>query len=76
AAAMDLNPSWIYANVLFHKTELEGAMLLGRIDRGVGVMLEPKLIKALKRFMAQADESDGKSVVDDQTEAARRLRDL
>lgn len=76
AAAMDLSPSWIYANALFHKTELEGAMLLGRIDRGVGVMLEPKLIKALKRFMAQADESDGKSVVDDQTEAARRLRDL
>ncbi len=76
ASAMDLNPSWIYANLLFYKTELDCAMLLGRVERGVGAMLGPKHIRALKRFMAQADEAEGKSAVDAETEAARCLRDL
>lgn len=75
AATMDLNPSSVYANVLFYKTELECGTLVGRAERGVGVMLKPEHIKALGRFMAQADESEGMSVVDE-TEAARRLRDL
>ncbi|MCK1597952.1 hypothetical protein [Bradyrhizobium sp. 164] len=73
AAAMDLNPSSIYANVIFYKSELDCAMLLGRVERGVGVMFEPKHIKRLKRFMSLADASDG---VDAETEAARALRDL
>lgn len=76
AAAIDLNPSSVYANLLFYKTELDCAMLLGRVERGVGVMLKPKHIKVLKRFMAQADEAEGKSAVDSETEAARALRDF
>ncbi|MCX7321288.1 MAG: hypothetical protein NT113_18005 [Hyphomicrobiales bacterium] len=76
ASAMDLNPSSVYANVLFYKTALDCAMLLGRVERGVGAMLGPDHIKALKRFLAQADEADGESTVDEETEAARRLRDL
>lgn len=76
ASAMDLNPSSVYANVLVYKTELDCAMLLGRVQRGVGAMLGPEHIKALKRFVAQADEADGESTVDEETEAARRLRDL
>lgn len=75
ASAMDLNPSWIYANVLFYKTELDCAMLLGRVERGVGVMLRPKHIKRLKRFIAQADAVGGAGV-DAETGAARALRDL
>ncbi|MBC9880072.1 hypothetical protein G8O24_22330 [Bradyrhizobium sp. INPA01-394B] len=76
APAMDLNPSSIYANVLFYKSELDCAMLLGRVERGVGVMLGAKHITALGRFMAQADEAEGKTAVDAETEAARNLRDL
>lgn len=76
ASAMDLNPSQVYLNFLFYKTELDCAKLLGRVERGVGIMLGPNHIKRLKRFMAQADEADGKSAVDEETEAARRLRDL
>lgn len=76
AATMDLNPSSVYANVLFYKTELECGTLVGRAERGVGVMLKPEHIKALGRFIAQADESEGNSAVDDETEAARRLRDV
>lgn len=76
AAAMDLNPSGIYANVLFYKSELDCAMLLGRVERGVGVMFGSKHIKALKRFMTQADEAEGKVAVDAEAEAARCLHDL
>lgn len=76
ATAMDLNPSSIYANVLFYKSELDCAMLLGRVERGVGATLGPKHIKRLNRLMAQADEADGKAADDEETEAARCLRDL
>lgn len=76
ASAMDLNPSSVFANVLFYKAELDCAMLLGRVERGVGVMLGPKHVKALKRFMVQADEADGKAAADEQAEAARCLRDI
>lgn len=76
AAAMDINPSVVYANVLFFKRELDCAMYLGRIARGIGAMFEPTHIKALRRFMAQADEAGGQAVVDSHIEAARCLRDL
>lgn len=76
ASAMDLNPSQVYLNFLFYKTELDCAKLLGRVERGVGVMLGSRHIKRLKRFMAQADEAEGKSAVDEETEAARCLRDF
>lgn len=77
AASMDVNPSWVFTNVLFYKRELDCAMLLGRVERGVGAMLGPQHIVRLKRFMAQADESEDKdAVVDTESEAARFLRDL
>ncbi|MEY9136524.1 hypothetical protein ACVIWV_006958 [Bradyrhizobium diazoefficiens] len=76
AAAMDINPSGIYANVLFYKSELDCAMLLGRVERGVGVMFGSNHIKALKRFMTQADEAEAKIAVDAEIEAARCLRHL
>ncbi|MEW6395659.1 MAG: hypothetical protein AB1582_14070 [Pseudomonadota bacterium] len=76
AAAMAINPSGIYANVLFYKSELDCAMLLGRVERGVGVMFGSNHIKALKRFMTQADEAEAKIAVDAEIEAARCLRDL
>lgn len=76
AAAMDINPSSVYANVLFYQSELDCAMLLGRVERSVGVMLGSKHMKALKRFMVQADEAEDKNAVDAETEAARRLHDL
>jgi hypothetical protein len=76
AAAMDLNASSVYGNFLFYKTELDCAMYLGRAARGVGAMFEPKHIVALKRFLAQADEADGRDPVDLDIHAARRLRDL
>lgn len=76
AAAMDLNPSSAYANFLFYKSELDCAMLLGRVERGFGVMLGSKHIKALKRFRTQADEAEGEVAVDAEIEAARCLRAL
>jgi hypothetical protein len=76
AAAMDINPSAVYANVLFFKRELDCAMYLGRVERGVGALFEPTHIKALRRCMAQADEAEGQAVVDSHIEAARCLRDL
>lgn len=77
AASMDVNPSWVFTNVLFYKRELDCAMLLGRAERGVGVMLRSKQIKRLKRFMTQADEVEhGDVTVDAEIEAARHLRDL
>lgn len=76
ASAMDLNPSMIYANVLFYKTELDCAMHLSRVERGAGVMLGSKHIKALKRFMTRADEAEGEIAVDAEIEAARCLRAL
>jgi hypothetical protein len=75
AAAMDINPSQVYANVLFYKTELDCAMLLGRLERGVGVMLGPKHIKRLNRFMAQADAAGDDPGVDEEAEVAQCLRD-
>lgn len=76
AAAMDLNPSRVYANVLFYQSELDCAMQLGRADRGVGAMLGAHHIERLKRFMAQADEAEGKALLDPELDAARYLRDL
>jgi hypothetical protein len=76
AAAMDINPSWLFSNVLFYKCELDCAMQLGRAERGVSAILGPEHIKQLKRIMVQADEADGKTAVDAETEAAWRLRDL
>lgn len=76
ASAMDLNPSSVFTNVLFYKAELDCAMLLGRVERGVGVMLGAKHIKRLNRLMAQTDDADGKADDDEETEAARCLRDL
>lgn len=76
AATMDINPSAVYANVLLFKRELDCAMYLGRVERGVGALFEPTHIKALRRCMAQADEAEGQAVVDSHIEAARCLRDL
>lgn len=76
AAAMDLNPSWVYVNVLFYKTELDCAMCLGRAARGIGAMLGPKHISRLKLSMAEADGADGNAGSGAETEAARALRDL
>jgi len=76
AAAMDLNPSSVFANFRFYKTELDCAMYLGRIARGVGAMFEPKHIVALNRFIAQADEVKGRALDNPELDAARRLRDL
>lgn len=77
AATMDLNPSWVYGNVRLYKTELDCAMRLGRVERGVGVMLGSKQVKRLKRLMMQSDEVEhGDVAVDAEIEAARHLRDL
>ena len=78
AASMDVNPSWVFTNVLFYKPELDCAMLLGRVERGVGATLRHKHIVRLKRFMAQADEAKdkGKDAVDTELEAAHFLRSL
>jgi len=76
AATMDINPAWVFSNVLFYKCELDCAMQLGRAERGVSAILGPEHSKRLKRFMAQADEAEGKTDVDAETEAAWRLRDL
>jgi hypothetical protein len=76
AAAMDINPAWVFSNVLFYKGELDCAMQLGRAERGVSAILGPEHIKQLKRVMVRADEADGKTDVDAETEAAWRLRDL
>lgn len=76
AAAMDINPSAVYANVLLFKRELDCAMYLGRVERGVGALFEPTHIKALKRSMAQADEAGGEAAVETHIEAARCLQDI
>jgi hypothetical protein len=77
AASMDVNPSWVFTNVLFYKRELDCAMLLGRVERGIGVMLKSEQIKQLKRFMTRADEVEhGDMTVDAEIKAARQLRDL
>lgn len=77
AWSMDLNPASIYLTADGYKAELECAMLLGRIERGVGAMLEPTHIARLRRFMARADTADTHGgTVDAEIEAARCLRDL
>jgi hypothetical protein len=76
AASMDVNPSWVFTNVLFYKRELECAMLLGRVERGVGTWFGPKHIKRLKRFMKQPDEVKHGADMDAEIEAARHLIDI
>jgi hypothetical protein len=77
AAAMDFNPSWVFANVLAYECELDCAMLLGRSERGVGAMLQRNHIVRLKRFMTRADEVGGHdAATDTEVEAARHVRDL
>lgn len=77
AATMDFNPAWVFGNVVVCKGELECAMLLGRAERGEGAMLQADHIERLKRWMAQADDSDGNGAdVDAEVEAARCLRDF
>jgi hypothetical protein len=77
ASSMDLNPEWIYTTSSAYKTELDCAMLLGRVERGVGAMLEPTGIARLRAFMVKADAADGRGeAIDSEIEAARCLRDL
>jgi hypothetical protein len=76
AAAMDLNPSSVYANLLFYKTELDCAMLLGRAERGIGAMLGPKHVKRLRLSLAQTDGPDDNAGINVKAEAASALRDV
>jgi hypothetical protein len=77
ASSMDLNPAWIYTTSSAYKPEFHCAMLLGRVERGVGAMLEPDHIARLRAFMAKADAADGRGeAIDSEIEAARCLRDM
>jgi hypothetical protein len=78
AWSMDFNPAWVFLNKVFaYKTAFDCAMLLGRAERRIGAMLEPKHIARLKRFMALADAADGHGgAANAEVEEARCLRDL
>lgn len=77
ACAMDLNPAPVFLNVRTYELELECAMLLGRAERGIGVMLTADRIRRLKRFMALAEAPDGSDAAsDNDVEVARCMRDI
>jgi hypothetical protein len=77
AASMDCNPAIVFFNVAGQATELACAMLLGRVERGIGAWFDPMHIDKLHAFMKKADAADLKpEQMNPIDRAARRLRDL